>query len=45
MGWATKTWDFVADGPETTLEIYTRMVLGPLAGPAIDNVSVVPVTD
>lgn len=43
MGWEPRTWDFVADAAETTLEIYSPMTEGPFAGPAIDHVSVVPV--
>ena len=43
MGWQTQTWEFVADSSETTLEIYSPMTEGPFAGPAIDDVRVVPV--
>ena len=43
MGWQTQTWEFVADSSETTLEIYNPMTEGPFAGPAIDDVRVVPV--
>ena len=41
MGWVTKTWDFTAEGTETTLELFDAMTEDPFAGPALDNVSVV----
>jgi choice-of-anchor C domain-containing protein len=41
MGWVTKTWEFTAEGAETTLELYDAMTDDPFAGPALDNVSVV----
>jgi choice-of-anchor C domain-containing protein len=43
MGWLTHTWDFVAEADETTLEIYSATKEGPFAGPAIDDVRVIPV--
>jgi choice-of-anchor C domain-containing protein len=43
MGWSTKTWLFEAVAPQTTLEIYTPEDQGRYAGPALDNVRVVPV--
>jgi choice-of-anchor C domain-containing protein len=43
LGWSTKSWEFEATGPETTLEIYTLETTEPFAGPALDNVRVVPV--
>jgi choice-of-anchor C domain-containing protein len=43
MGWVTKTWEFTAEEPKTTLEFYNPMVEDPLCGPALDNVSVVAV--
>jgi choice-of-anchor C domain-containing protein len=42
MGWQVQTWEFVANAPETTLEIHSNMTEGPFAGPAIDHVSVLP---
>jgi choice-of-anchor C domain-containing protein len=41
MGWTTKTWEFVAVGGETTLEIHTLDDEVDVAGPALDNVRVV----
>ena len=41
MGWETKTWEFTAEGAETTLELYDAMTEDPFSGPAPDNVSVV----
>jgi choice-of-anchor C domain-containing protein len=45
MGWTTKTWEFVAVGDETTLEIHTLDDEIDVAGPALDNVQVVAVAD
>jgi choice-of-anchor C domain-containing protein len=42
MGWEKKTWDFTATEEETTLEIYTLMTEDESCGPALDEVSVVP---
>jgi choice-of-anchor C domain-containing protein len=44
MGWTTMQWSFVADAPTTTLQ-FLSTVTGDLDafGPALDNVSVVPV--
>jgi choice-of-anchor C domain-containing protein len=41
MGWETKTWEFVAEAKETTLELYSVTPNDQVAGPALDNVSVV----
>lgn len=43
MGWTTKTWEFTADGTETTIEFYSLMTEDDSWGPALDNVSVVPI--
>ena len=43
MGWATRSWDFVAAADDTTLEFYS-MVDG-ANGPALDRVSVVAVNE
>src|SRR5262245_61658516 len=43
MGWVTKTWEFTAIGEETTLEFHTLESDDPSCGPALDNVSVLPV--
>jgi choice-of-anchor C domain-containing protein len=43
MGWQLQTWDFIADAKETTLEFVSPMTESAAAGPAIDNVRVVPV--
>jgi Protein of unknown function (DUF642) len=40
MGWEEKTWDFVAAGETTTLEIYSVTKEGDSFGPALDEVSV-----
>jgi len=40
MGWEEKTWDFVAAGDMTTLEIYSTTKEGDSFGPALDEVSV-----
>src|SRR5260370_2012487 len=45
MDWATQVLDFTATDMETTLEFYTLMKEDPSCGPALDNVSVVPVKD
>jgi hypothetical protein len=45
MGWTTQLWDFTAIDKETTLEFYTLMDQDPNCGPALDNVSVVPVDE
>jgi choice-of-anchor C domain-containing protein len=45
MGWATQVWDFVATDDETTVEFYTLMTEDENFGPALDKVSVAPVTD
>jgi choice-of-anchor C domain-containing protein len=43
MGWQKKTMDFRAEDDETTLEIYSSMTEDEACGPALDNVSVVPI--
>jgi choice-of-anchor C domain-containing protein len=43
MGWEDTTWEFVATGDQTTLEIYSADGSNPWGGPALDNVSVVAV--
>jgi choice-of-anchor C domain-containing protein len=43
MGWQLQTMDFVAEGAETTLEFYSPMTECQVAGPALDDVSVVAV--
>jgi choice-of-anchor C domain-containing protein len=43
MGWVSKSWDFVANADETTLE-FLSLIEGD-AGAALDNVVVVPVED
>ena len=40
MKWTRVTWEFVATGTETTLEIYTTEKGDGAQGPVIDDVSV-----
>jgi choice-of-anchor C domain-containing protein len=40
MGWETKTWTFIANGPETTIEFFSLDIVCEYAGPALDNVLV-----
>lgn len=40
MGWEKMTWEFIATDDETELEIYSAEEADPLAGPALDEVSV-----
>ena len=40
MGWEKMTWEFTATADETELEIYSAEETDPLAGPALDDVSV-----
>jgi hypothetical protein len=41
LGWATKTWEFVATGGETTLEFFTLDKTDRGCGPYLDDVRVV----
>jgi hypothetical protein len=41
LGWATKTWELVAAGRETTLELNTLEKTDPNCGPLLDDVRVV----
>ena len=41
MGWTTQSWDFKADGEETTIAFYSTMTTDDQHGPAIDKISVV----
>jgi choice-of-anchor C domain-containing protein len=43
LGWTTKTWHFVADADQTTLEFYTLEQKDPNCGPLLDNVRIVAV--
>ncbi len=45
MGWAKRSWEFVAFSEETTLEIHTLDDESGYAGPALDDVRVVTVTE
>lgn len=45
MGWEKKTFEFTATGDETTLELFSAMTEDEACGPALDEVTVVPVKD
>ena len=45
LGWETKSWLFTAVDTETTLEFYSLQTSYKFGGPALDNVSVVAVSE
>lgn len=44
LGWVTKSWEFTAVDTQTTLEFFSLQSDYPFGGPALDDVSVVPVS-
>jgi hypothetical protein len=44
MGWVRKTWEFIAEADETTLE-FSALTAGMFGGVVFDDVVVVPVNE
>jgi choice-of-anchor C domain-containing protein len=43
MGWVARSWQFTADGERTALDFISLDTMHGFAGPALDNISVIPV--